>query len=173
MDQKVTHSKSYGWGLGTTDSNSKKHPERISQNTQKFEQWSTTHVADRIQTNCHLTTNDNCNNQRRSNSCSTFSFQFTDDEIKSHYASTWKLRTSKYLLSQTLEKSTTPTEQILDKMAQGVHLGATRTKIVQRKQRNFQKRDVVLLKANSSWNHWPVAHIIKTCLINTELYKLW
>ena len=35
-------------------------------------------------------------------------------------------------------------------------------KLSRRKQQNFQKGDVVLLKANSSWNHWPIACIIKT-----------
>ena len=44
-------------------------------------------------------------------------------------------------------------------MAEGVHSGITRTKIVRR---NFQKGDLVLLKVDSSRNHWPIACIIET-----------
>ena len=52
-DQKPNHSKSHGWGFGMIDSNSKNHPERSFQKKQKkFEQWSTTHVADRCHSNC-------------------------------------------------------------------------------------------------------------------------
>ena len=104
-----------------------------SENTRKKFEWSsTTHITYRSWRNCQLTSNDNWNNQRRSKSCSTFSFQFTNDEVESRYASTWKLRTSRCRLSQTLEKNTTQSKWILSKMAQGVHSDITRTKIVQK-----------------------------------------
>ena len=67
MDQKPTQSKLHEWGLGTTDLNSTKHPERTSQKTQNFEHWNTTHVADGRRSNCHVTTKGNWNNQWRSN----------------------------------------------------------------------------------------------------------
>ena len=85
---------------------------------------------------------------------STFSFLFTNNEVKSCYASTWKLLTSRYLLLQMLGKNTAHSKWILWRMVQGFHSDITRTKTVQlRKQRNFQKGDVVLQKANSNSKH--------------------
>ena len=56
-------------------------------------------------------------------------FEFTDNEVKSRYASIWKFWTSRYLLLQT--EDTTHSERVLGKMTQGIRSDATRTKITQ------------------------------------------
>ena len=154
--------------VGSTDQSSNRHPEWTSESTQKFEWWSTIHMADISQSNCQLTTNDNWNNQRCSKLCSTFSFQFTNDEVESRYTSNWKLRTSKYLLSQTLEKNTTHRKWILGKITQRVHLDITRTKIMQKEVKKLSEV-IVLLK--EIIGQLPAQS--RRFPINAGLYKLW
>ena len=126
--------------MGTTDWNSKKHPVWTSENTQKkFEWWSTTHIADKSWSNCQLTPNDNWHNQQHSKSYSTLSFQFTNNEVESDYASTWMLRTSRCLLSQMLEKNTAYSKWILGKIVQRFHSDITRMKIVQKQMKKLSE----------------------------------
>ena len=47
-------------------------------------------------------------------------------------------------------------------MAEGVHSGIKRTKSCRRKRTNFQKGHLLLLKAVSSRNNWPIARITET-----------
>ena len=47
-------------------------------------------------------------------------------------------------------------------MAQGVHSDITRMKSCRSKRRNFQKGDIVLLKADYNRNNRPIARIIET-----------
>ena len=73
----------------------------------------------------------------------------SNDEVKNYYLSTWKLRISRCLLLQTLEKNTTYSKWILGMMAQGVHSDIIITKIEQK-----ERKETLLL-----WNPIPIENL--------------
>ena len=73
----------------------------------------------------------------------------SNDKVKNYYLSTWKLRISRCLLLQTLEKNTTYSKWILGMMAQGVHSDIIITKIEQK-----ERKETLLL-----WNPIPIENL--------------
>ena len=120
------------------------------------------HITDRTWSNCQLTTNDNWNNERRSKSCSTFFFQFTNNEVESCYPSAWMLRTRRCLLSQTLEKNITIVNEYWARWRKEFIQTLQEQKLCGSKQRNIQKEDIALPKAGYNWNNWSIVRIIET-----------
>ena len=83
-------------------------------------------------------------------------------EIESNITTSWIFFISWYLLSKTLEKSSTYCKWILVKVAQEFLRILQKRKICKTWKRNFQNGHIIMLKAQCHRNHSPVAYIIET-----------